>query len=182
MLVLDAIVVANADTAMAADNEPLLISVAVDTTPQGVQPAPGDSSDRSAPSAPGNLAVMASTETTIDLSWTAATDNTGVSRYRLYRGSKLLATTGGTTYADSDLQSATTYAYSVTAVDDAGNESAAAQLNATTAGNTGPVTPPPATSSGGGSTDMMSLILLLAGWQRRRITRSRRSERPRHTA
>lgn len=66
--------------------------------------------------------------------------------YNVYRGeSPLTAGTGlpSTDFTDTNLQSGTTYTYTVTAVADSGGESAQSQpLSATTAGDPPPLTPP----------------------------------------
>ncbi len=48
----------------------------------------------------------------------------GVAGYRIYRNGSAVTTTGGTTYTDTGLQPSTSYTYTVTAFDAAGNESA----------------------------------------------------------
>jgi hypothetical protein len=74
------------------------------------------------PSAPGNFAAtLVGTDSTA-LAWTAATDNIGVTGYRIYRGGTLLATTAALSYTDSGLPVASSYAYTVAAIDAAGNE------------------------------------------------------------
>jgi chitodextrinase len=86
-----------------------------------------DSGDSAAPSAPSNLTATAPTSTQVNLSWTAATDNVGVTSYRIYRATSLIASVNGTTLSFQDLtvSPATAYSYKVTAVDAANNESPA---------------------------------------------------------
>lgn len=76
------------------------------------------------PSAPGTLSGTAASGTQIDLSWGAATDNVAVTSYRVYRNGSVVATPTGTSYSDTGLVSATSYAYRVNAMDAAGNEGA----------------------------------------------------------
>ena len=57
----------------------------------------------------------------ISLSWGAATDNVGVTAYRLSRGGVQLQQSTARTFVDSDLASATSFTYSVVAIDAAGN-------------------------------------------------------------
>nr|WP_248574823.1 GEVED domain-containing protein [Flavobacterium sp. H122] len=83
------------------------------------------SSDTVAPSAPTSLAASGTTQTTTNLSWTASTDNVGVTGYDVYQGATLLGTTASTSYAVSGLTASTTYTFSVKAKDAAGNISAA---------------------------------------------------------
>jgi parallel beta-helix repeat protein len=69
----------------------------------------------------------------IDLTWNASSDNVGVVGYRVYRGGVLVGSTDNTGYADTALLASTTYNYTVTAYDAAGNESAqSAAVSATT--------------------------------------------------
>ena len=82
------------------------------------------SSDTSPPSVPTGLTATAASSTAVDLSWTASTDNVGVTGYRIYRGGALVTTTSGASYTDSGLTSATTYSYNVAAYDAAANVSA----------------------------------------------------------
>ncbi|MCF3182201.1 chitinase, partial [Streptomyces polychromogenes] len=79
------------------------------------------------------------TETSVTLSWPAATDDKGVKNYDLYRGGAKLATVTGTTYTDSGLTKGTTYTYTVTARD--------------TADQTGPASAPLSVTTPGGGTD-----------------------------
>jgi chitodextrinase len=57
--------------------------------------------DPVAPSAPTNLTAVSPTSGAPSLSWTAATDNVGVTAYRVYRNGVLLGASPGTTYTDS---------------------------------------------------------------------------------
>ncbi|MFD0671601.1 fibronectin type III domain-containing protein [Cohnella sp. GCM10027633] len=99
--------------------------------------------DTQAPTAPAGLASPSKTDTTVNLSWTASTDNVGVTGYDVYRGATLAgSTTGATTFAVTGLTASTAYSFTVKAKDAAGNVSAASSaLNVTTN----------APSSGGGS-------------------------------
>ncbi|MGW2398071.1 cellulase family glycosylhydrolase [Kitasatospora sp. NPDC001664] len=100
--------------------------------------SPGGGGDVQAPSAPTGLTVTGSTASTVALSWTASTDNLGVTGYDVYRGTTLAGTASGTTYTDSGLTAATAYSYTVRARDAAGNVSAAsAPVSATTSGTGG---------------------------------------------
>lgn len=82
--------------------------------------------DTTPPSTPGNLAVAATGTSTARLTWTASTDNTGVTGYQVRRGGTLLGTVTTTQYNDSGLTPGSTYQYTVTAVDAASNASAPA--------------------------------------------------------
>jgi chitodextrinase len=81
--------------------------------------------DTTAPTAPV-LSASGTTDVATNLSWTAATDNTGVTGYDVYKNGVLLgSTTTATTYAVTGLTASTTYAFTVKAKDAAGNVSAA---------------------------------------------------------
>jgi chitodextrinase len=89
--------------------------------------------DITAPSAPLNLTASTVSSSQINLAWNAATDNVGVTGYRISRGGVQIATVTGTSYQNSGLTASTTYSYTVKAVDAAGNESpASAAVSATT--------------------------------------------------
>ena len=84
--------------------------------------------DTTPPTAPTNLAASAGRRK-ITLTWTASTDNVGVTGYQVYRATSAsgpftqIATTTTTSYDDSGLTSRSTYWYYVTASDAAGNVS-----------------------------------------------------------
>lgn len=81
----------------------------------------GSGSDTIAPSAPTSLTASGTTQTTTNLSWTASTDNVGVTGYNIYRGTTLIGSDTSTTYAVTGLTAATTYSFTVKAKDAAGN-------------------------------------------------------------
>ncbi|WP_030512134.1 discoidin domain-containing protein [Microbispora rosea] len=83
------------------------------------------SGDTTAPTAPGDLTVTAKTATSVSLSWSAASDDTGVTGYEVRRGSTVAATVPGTTHTVTGLSPATAYTFTVTARDAAGNVSPA---------------------------------------------------------
>jgi chitodextrinase len=81
--------------------------------------------DTTAPSTPTGLSATAVSTSQINLSWTAATDNVGVTGYNVYRGGVLIATLGTvTTFQNTALAASTTFSYTVRALDAAGNLSA----------------------------------------------------------
>lgn len=80
--------------------------------------------DVTAPSAPQYLHSMGQTADSVRLMWNAATDDVGVVQYRVYRDGALIGSTPMTMLTDSGLAAGTTYAYTVSAVDAEGNESA----------------------------------------------------------
>ena len=83
-----------------------------------------DLTDTEDPSVPAGLQVGAITTTTLHLSWTASTDNRGVTGYRVYRDSVLVGTVSGVSFGDTGLAPSTSYSYAVSAFDATGNESA----------------------------------------------------------
>jgi Zn-dependent metalloprotease len=90
-------------------------------------------SDTQAPTAPTNLSSSNITETSLTLSWTASTDNVGVTGYDVYQNGSLLGSVTGTAANITGLTASTTYAYYVKAKDAAANVSAASStLNVTT--------------------------------------------------
>ncbi|WP_435851237.1 glycosyl hydrolase family 18 protein [Streptomyces thermolilacinus] len=76
---------------------------------------PGDNP----PSAPGTPTASNVTDTSVKLSWAAATDDKGVKNYDVLRGGAKVATVTGTTYTDTGLTAGTDYSYSVQARDTA---------------------------------------------------------------
>ncbi|WP_233566620.1 fibronectin type III domain-containing protein [Cohnella endophytica] len=94
--------------------------------------------DTQAPTAPTNLTSPSKTSTSVNLSWTASTDNVGVTGYDIYKGGALAgSTTGATTFTVSGLTANTVYTFTVKAKDAAGNVSAASgSLNVTTNAST----------------------------------------------
>jgi hypothetical protein len=102
--------------------------------------------DVTPPSIPAGLGATAISTSQINLSWTASTDNVGVTGYRIYRDTVFLTTVVGTSYSNIGLSSATLYSYTVSAIDAANNESG--QSAPATATTFTPVVTPP---SGGGT-------------------------------
>ncbi|MFB7248012.1 chitinase [Streptomyces populi] len=96
---------------------------------------PGDS----APSAPGTPTASSVTDTSVKLSWSAATDDKGVKNYDVLRGGTKVATVTTTSYTDTGLTAGTDYSYTVQARD--------------TADQTGPVSGSVAVHTTGGTTD-----------------------------
>lgn len=90
-------------------------------------------SDTSAPSTPTNLSASTISSSQINLSWTASTDNVGVTGYKIYRNGTQIVTASGTSYQNTGLSPSTTYSYTVAAYDAAGNTSTqSASASATT--------------------------------------------------
>jgi len=108
--------------------------------------------DTTAPTAPAGLTTSVVSATQINLSWTAATDNVGVTGYRVERcqgaSCSSFAQVGPpttTSYNDTGLTASTSYSYRVRATDAAGNFSSyslVASATTTAATDTTPPTAP----------------------------------------
>ena len=81
-------------------------------------------SDAQAPSVPTGLTATPQSPVRVNLSWTASTDNTGVTDYDIRRNGAAIGSSTGTTYSDSGLTHNTDYTYEVRAKDAYGNVSA----------------------------------------------------------
>src|SRR2546421_5308947 len=109
------------------------------------------------PSTPTGLTGMAAGPTTANLSWSASTDNVGVTAYFLLRNGVQVATPTTTSFADTGLSAATTYSYTVAARDAAGNISpnstsvSVTTANVSVADTTTPTTPIGLTAAVSGS-------------------------------
>lgn len=81
--------------------------------------------DATAPSVPAGVAVAPVSSRSLRVSWTASTDNVGVTGYVVRRDGASVGTTASTTWTDTGLLAGRSYRYTVSARDAAGNESAA---------------------------------------------------------
>ena len=81
--------------------------------------------DVAPPTAPQDLASTSVSSTSVGLTWTAATDDVGVTGYRVYRNGTLVGSPTGTTFTDTTAPQGAALTYTVRAVDGAGNQSAA---------------------------------------------------------
>ena len=104
------------------DPDPALVTTPAYTTPD----------DKTAPSTPGGLVGTVRSGSEIDLAWNASTDNAAVAAYRVYRDGTLIATVGSTSWFDTGLAAGSTHKYTVSAVDAAGNASAASDPSTAT--------------------------------------------------
>lgn len=77
---------------------------------------------------PSALTATAGAPGSVELRWTASTDNQGVAGYRVYLNGALVATLTGTTHTVTGLLPATNYTLQVQAFDAAGNASASASI------------------------------------------------------
>ncbi len=87
--------------------------------------------DTEAPTAPLDL-IGSATFTNVSLSWLPSTDNVEVTGYNVWQDSVKVLTTSHTAASLVDLMPITAYTFGVTAVDGAGNESAASTVIVTT--------------------------------------------------
>jgi chitodextrinase len=91
--------------------------------------------DTTPPSAPTDLTTSGTTTTSVPLTWSAATDDRGVTGYQVVRNGVVVASPTDTSYTDTGLTPGATYTYVVRALDAAGNVSADSnQVVAKTAG------------------------------------------------
>jgi chitodextrinase len=99
------------------------------STPTGISTL-----DVTVPSQPAAFTASAGSSTSVNLAWSAASDNVGVTGYRLSRNGTLIATLGATvrSYVDNSLTAGTSYSYALVAVDAAGNASTPATVNTST--------------------------------------------------
>ncbi|AZS17312.1 fibronectin type III domain-containing protein [Paenibacillus lutimineralis] len=94
--------------------------------------------DTQAPSTPANVTVTGVTSSSVSLSWTASTDNVGVTGYDVYQGANLALSVTGTSATVSGLSAGTAYTFKVAAKDAAGNVSPqSTAVSATTTGGGG---------------------------------------------
>lgn len=93
----------------------------------------GTAGDTESPSIPMNLAVTATTSSTVSLSWSASTDNVSVRSYDVYMNGVFKANVFGTSATVSGLNPSTAYTFHIVAKDNSGNVSGnSAAVQATT--------------------------------------------------
>ncbi|MFA5383948.1 MAG: S-layer homology domain-containing protein [Eubacteriales bacterium] len=124
-------------------------TVTVTTTPAGDTTAPSWSS--------GSLTATSKSKTGLTLNWSGATDNVGVTGYKVYKGATQLTATPvtGTSYNVTGLSAGAQYTFKVEAVDAAGNQS--------TDGPSVTVTTTSSSSSGGGSSTTPQAVTSTTG-------------------
>jgi chitodextrinase len=107
-----------------------------------LQSTPPTLDDTESPDAPQNLSALVEF-TTINLSWTIATDNVGVTAYNVYQDGALARTMNSLSASFSDLIPLTDYVFGVSAIDADGNESLITTLKVTSGEDATPdITPP----------------------------------------
>ena len=97
----------------------------------------GTGGDTTPPSTPSALMVASTSSSSVSLTWTASTDNVGVTGYDIYRGSTLAGTSATPSFTDTGLTASTQYSYTVKAFDAAGNLSPASSAVTATTGSSG---------------------------------------------
>src|SRR5213079_486972 len=111
--------------------------------------------DTTPPTTPTGLSAAVAGSTGANLSWSASTDNVGVTGYIVRRNGVQVATPATTGFADTGLSAATTYSYTVAARDAAGNISpdstSVSVTTASAADTTPPSTPTGLTAAAAGS-------------------------------
>ncbi len=99
-------------------------------------------SDTAAPTVPGSLTATAVSQTQVNLAWNVSTDNVGVAGYKVFQNGSQVATTTTAGYSQTGLTAGTSYTFTVSAYDAAGNTSGvSAAASATT--QSPPVPPAP---------------------------------------
>ena len=81
----------------------------------------GGAADTTPPSIPAGVSAIAASSSQINVSWSASTDNVGVTGYRVFRNGTQVGTPATLSFLDSGLTASTSYSYTVAAVDAAGN-------------------------------------------------------------
>jgi len=104
------------------------------------------SGDNQPPTVPGGVKASAGGPTSVTVSWTASSDNVGVTGYDVFRDGTNVGKVGGsaTSFTDTTVSPSTTYGYTVDAFDAAANHSAQSSPPAS-------VTTPSGGGGGGGS-------------------------------
>ena len=105
----------------------------------------GGSTDNQSPTAPTNLSSTATTTTTVSLTWSASSDNVGVTGYDIYNNGSWIASSSSASVNVTGLSPGTAYSFTAKAFDAAGNYSAASNVVNVS------------TQSGGGSLTNLSL-------------------------
>jgi chitodextrinase len=87
---------------------------------------------------PTGLTATPVSSSQINLSWTASKDNVGVTGYKIFRGGTQVGTSPNNSYSDTGLAPGTSYTYTISAFDTAGNNSPqSGSVTATTSNSTG---------------------------------------------
>ncbi len=108
-------------------------------------PPPPPAADTTAPSIPSGVTAVAQSTSSILVSWTASTDASGISGYRVFRGADVnaIATVQATSYTDTGLSARPASSYTVAAVDAAPTPNVSAASTAASATTQTPAPPAP---------------------------------------
>ncbi len=109
----------------------------------------GGGGDTTPPTAPSGVSPSVVSASQINLTWTASTDNVGVTGYEIQRcsgsgctGFAQIGTSTTTSYSDTGLAASTSYSYQILATDAAGNVSSASSTATATTSASGDTQPP----------------------------------------
>ncbi len=143
-------------------------SGATQTPPQSCAinnlPCQGEPADTTPPSAPTGLSVTGTGPGSIALSWTASTDNVGVTGYDINEGGSVVATSTGTEANITGLLGGSSHTFTVTAFDEAGNVSApSAAVTAVAGSGTAPGVAAPYVDMGAYPTPSLPGIVAASG-------------------
>lgn len=105
-------------------------------------PACATPPDLTPPTVPSGVVAAATSDTRVELRWTASEDKIGVTGYEVFRERTSLGGVEGTTSSEEGLKPAREYCYTVRARDAAGNVSAASKRACATTPDLKPPTPP----------------------------------------
>lgn len=86
-----------------------------------------DGEDTTPPSVPSGLVLSSASLNSIEISWTASSDNTAVTGYNVFRNGAFLGTSSEPGYLDNTITECNQYTYTVSAFDAVGNESELSQ-------------------------------------------------------
>ncbi len=132
------------DTTKSSNGSHTLRAIATDTSNNSATSASvsvtvnNGPADTAPPTVPTGLTAAAASSSQINLSWTASTDNVGVTGYKVFRGGTQVGTSASTSYSDAGLTASTAYTYTVAAYDAAGNTSGqSTSASATTLASSG---------------------------------------------
>ena len=73
-------------------------------TNSGTTACHSSTTDTTLPTAPTNLSATASSPTKVNLTWSASSDNVGVTGYQIYRDNAQIGTSSSTSYSDTGVQ------------------------------------------------------------------------------
>ena len=115
--------------------------------------------DEEPPTDPTNVVAALGAGTSIDISWTGSSDNSGSVEYDVYRDGGYVDTTSATSYNDDGVAEGDTVTYTVIAVDPTGNESGESDPS-------NPIGPPsePPTDPSGLSADAVTANAVTMSW------------------